>query len=217
MRSHYPGEIIMKIRLSAAAALAAVALFAVACVPPTEPPTTTTTTTTTTPPESTVDQSYADLPVSNLTLLRTNDTFGQTRKHAQVFTAGRGGVLDKVSAIVGSNGVGPIVPVTITVQSLDGTGRPSGTVLGQGVWNGPALPDANTFADIPLDDTADVVAGVQYALVFENLASSPTMALYLDDPNYPGGQSFEWFSVGGASEFWFADQYYDVPFKTWVR
>ena len=195
-------------KVLAAAAVAALSVGAVACGEPPPPPP---------PPASTVDASYTESPVNNEVNIMTLDRFGQTARFAQSFTAGRSGTLDMVSAILGPpQCCGSLVPVTVSVQTLDGNGKPSGTVLGQGVWNGPALPDTNTFADIPLTDTAEVVAGQQYALVFENPAPT-NMRLYLAAPDYPGGQSFEGFATGGASPGWSVNPYDEVPFKTWVR
>lgn len=187
-----------------AVAVATLSVGAVGCQ---EPP----------PPASTVDASYDELPAWEQTYLKTLDNFGQTRRWAQTFTAGRTGTLDKVSAILSPPAGDPsLVPVTITIQTLDGSGAPSGTVIGEGVWNGPALPDTNTFADIPLTDTAEVVAGQEYAIVFDNPAPT-NMILQIDSPDYDGGRSYEAFAGGGADPTWFYDQYSDTPFKTWVR
>jgi len=200
----------MKHRVRRALAIAigvAVPFTAAACIDPPPPPD---------PdpePESTVDAHYADLPTDNtVNLYDRRETGGQLRRHAQVFTAGRTGTLDKVSAIFGlSLPSNPTVPITITVETLDAQGKPSGNVIGEGVWDGPLL-DPDTFSDVPLTDTAEVETGQQYALVFYNPAPT-SMVLYLDAPDYPGGASFE----GWPTESWAVDPYDDVPFKTWVR
>ncbi len=200
----------MKRRILAVAAVAALPLGAAGCIEPPPPQ----------PAESTVDAFYADLPVDNDTMsIKTLDSFGQTRFVAQTFTAGRSGTLDKVSAILGPpDCCGSLVPVTITVQTVDGTGRPSGTVIGEGVWNGPELPDHNTFADIPLTQTAQVEAGQKYALVFTNPAPT-NMTVYLDFPGYPDGEFFEAFASGGVipTSWYNYDAYYEMPFKVWIR
>ena len=192
-------------RLLAVLTAAAVPFAAGACIEPPPPP-----------PISTVDAQYADLPTDNWVFLYDRrETGGQLSRFAQVFTAGRTGTLDKVSAIFGTHPFipsSPVAPIVITVRTLDAQGKPSGTILGQGEWNGPELPDENTFADVPLTDTAEVEAGQQYALVFES-PSPVGMALYLDSPDYPGGGSFE----GWPTESWLANPYDDVAFTTWVR
>ena len=161
------------------------------------------------PPEpvSTVDASFTGPRTKEVWIYAREDA--SLVRFAQTFTAGRSGTLDKVSVILGPAWAGPVVPVTVSVQTLAG-GKPSGEVLGWAEWDGPAPPDQSTFVDLELSEPAEVVAGEQYALVFEN-PSTTWMTVQLGQPDYPDGQAWEHYS------FWSPDPYSEVPFKTWVR
>ncbi len=160
-------------------------------------------------PESTVDQSFEGPRTKEVWVYTRSD--GSTVRFAQAFTAGRTGTLDKISVILGpSFPGGPIVPVRVSVQPLVGD-QPTGEVLGWVEWSGPELPDQSTFVDLELTDPAEVVAGVAYALVFEN-SSTTWMTVQLGEPDHDGGKAYENYGT-----HWSWDRYSSVPFKTWVR
>ena len=150
----------MKPRVLISAIAVVLLATAVGCFP--DPP----------PAESTVDQSYSPALDSCDNALRTNDSFGQSAYFAQSFTAGRTGELDRVSAVLMPRR-GPVVPVTVSIETTAG-GRPSGVVIGQGVWNGPASPDLTTFVDIDLSTPAPVTAGRSMRWCSRTLPAAPS-------------------------------------------
>jgi hypothetical protein len=115
---------------------------------------------------------------------------------AQTFTAGSSGSLDKVSVhawLAGSSAAGDMV---VSIQTVDGSGFPSGTVLGSG---SAPLGDFDTSApgdwvDVNLTQPARVSAGTQYALVASTASATPegssfyVWSMATDDP-YPGGDA----------------------------
>lgn len=203
----------MKVRvLVAAASIAASGLFTTACVPEPPPPTTTTTsttststtTTTTQAPQSTVDQSGTGPVNSGMSAFAA----------AQIFTAGRSGVLDKVSLHSLSS---QTVPVEISIQSVTATGSPTGTPLAPATVI--AAPVAMSgLTDIPLTTPVPVTAGVKYALVVDWVGGAGGMwaTTGADDP-YPGGDVWyyafdsHWALMGLVN-----GQVFDFLFQTWV-
>jgi len=85
-------------------------------------------------------------------------------ERAQVFTAGRTGVLDQVSLVATRDpGNRPTLQVNIYTVADN---RPTANLIGGGSYNGPGSADNQTFTDIPLSAPASVTQGQQYVLVF---------------------------------------------------
>ncbi len=143
---------------------------------------------------------------------------------AQTFTAGLSGSLTKVSVharLVASSGPGDL---RVSVQTLDGSGFPSGTVLGSGSvpvgdFTVGSLP--GDWVDIDLSPSASVSAGTKYALVVSSANAPEDNSHYvwaggLHNP-YSGGdalgrfRSGEWFVRGVSGEPM------DFAFKTFVE
>lgn len=123
-------------------------------------------------------------------------TANYSEKLAQTFTAGISGPLEKVSVLI-SNVYDP-VNLKAEIQSVDGLGKPSGTVLANATrsfsqTNGPHWVDF-TFSQLPV-----VQDGTQYALVLYSTGGGSHngfftwYAIYSVDsshPNYPGGRTW---------------------------
>lgn len=116
---------------------------------------------------------------------------------AQIFTAGRSGALDKVSAPAWRSGTTEAGEMVVSIQTLDESGLPSGTVLGSG---SRPIDDFETsppgsWMDVSLAQPAPVSAGTKYALVVSSAHATPTGASFYvwgvdwNDP-YPGGDAY---------------------------
>lgn len=117
---------------------------------------------------------------------------------AQTFTAGVSGSLDKVSVHAYRVGTMEAGDMLVSIQTLDESGLPSGTVLGAG---SAPITDFSTNApggwvDISLTQPASVSAGKSYAIVTSTASASPTGASFYgwgmayNDP-YPGGDAYD--------------------------
>ena len=116
---------------------------------------------------------------------------------AQTFTAGVSGSLDKVSVHAYRAGTQEVGDMLVSIQTLDESGSPSGTVLGSGsapITNFDTSPGG--WVDIGLTQPVPVSAGKKYALVTSTASVSPTGASFYgwgmayNDP-YPGGDAFD--------------------------
>jgi hypothetical protein len=117
---------------------------------------------------------------------------------AQTFTAGVSGSLDKVSVHAYRAGTQEVGDMLVSIQTLDESGSPSGTVLGSG--SAPITDFSTTppggWVDIGLTRPVPVSAGEKYALVTSTASVSPTGASFYgwgmayDDP-YPGGDAYD--------------------------
>lgn len=176
---------------------------------PTRP--TATPTSTTTPAASTVDQAYVPTDLRDLGDLCP---FEPQFTRAQTFTAGRTGDLDQVSLTGSTTGVPPPI-VTVEIQTVDGAGYPTGTVLGSGTFT----EQFNGFLDwteLRLDTPAPVVADTQYALVYRIPADCLGQLIVANTTTgtYDGGRLVSrqgdgpWVEFGGQA---------DLQFRTWVR
>lgn len=140
---------------------------------------------------------------------------------AQVFTAGRSGVLTQVDLYLFCGADGPPAP-TVKIEPLANDGSPSGTALADATTPAQCAPGwvPFQFANQPV-----VQAGTQYAIVAESDASLVTWprwdwAFEWFDPfegagvsnPYPGGSA--WARVNGV---WFEEPDRDMTFKTYVR
>jgi hypothetical protein len=117
---------------------------------------------------------------------------------AQTFTAGVSGSLDKVSVHAYRAGTLEAGGMLVSIQTLDESGLPSGTVLGSG--SAPITDFGTTspgnWVDIGLTQPATVSAGKKYALVTSTASASPTGASFygwgvaFNDP-YSGGDAYD--------------------------
>ena len=103
---------------------------------------------------------------------------------SQTFTAGRTGLLDEVGLWLGAyQPSSPREPVAVTIQTVDGSGNPTGTVLGGGIGDTTTAPPISTLPttsapiEIPLARPAPVVAGTTYAIVIAKGGSTCSASL----------------------------------------
>jgi len=82
-----------------------------------------------------------------------------TDKWAQIFTAGISGVLDRVWVFVRYNET-----IDVTIETVNG-GYPSGTVIGQGTWEGSTNILTGSWIDVGISGGTTVTAGTQYAII----------------------------------------------------
>lgn len=124
----------------------------------------------------------------------------------QTFTAGRSGVLDKITLTLERG------PGSFTIQTTSG-GNPTGTVIGHVDAPGPyaSFPDS-VPVDLPLDIAAPVTAGVRYAIVSGAEEELGICYGFEAASTYPDGQLI----IDNHGE-WFARDDVDLPFATWVR
>lgn len=91
-------------------------------------------------------------------------------RYAQTFQAGRTGLLSDVSFGMWWEATGGAAPgpLRVTVQPVDGAGRPTGTVLGGGTVTTSAIAEGSTwFHTLALAQAPAITSGTRYALVFE--------------------------------------------------
>lgn len=117
---------------------------------------------------------------------------------AQTFTAGVSGSLDKVSVHAYRAGTLEAGAMLVSIQTLDESGLPSGTVLGSGsapITDFGTTSPAN-WVDISLTQAVPVSAGKEYALVTSTASVSQTGASFyglgvaFNDP-YSGGDAYD--------------------------
>jgi len=175
-----------------------------------------------------LDAAYVEVPANDCRVV-TNQPVLQT------FVAQSNGVLDQVSAVLGTQSPADDpaqAPITVEVRTtltetlpiIEGVGadpvRITGQVLGTGTWAGPRLPDTSTFADIALDTPVPVTLGREYALVFTNTNPAVPMCVWARTlGTYPDGQTVEGYTLTPVFQFdaWLAPRpNTDIVFKTWV-
>jgi hypothetical protein len=214
----------MRIRTSlTAVAVAATAVAAAACATPPASGSGTTTTLAV----HTVDQQYfaaADRNAAADAAACSPSLAPYVAEVAQTFTAGRTGTLDQVSLTPSRiSGTAP-APLAITIQTVTAEGKPSGTAIGSGSYDGPA--NSLTLQDMPLSTPAHVVSGTVYAIVAAESACAtpaPDNGWTFDGHGsstdaYPGGQGWtrlvgspsDWHGPGGSTAL-------DLFFATWIR
>lgn len=129
-------------------------------------------------------------------LRATNQAVGSdaNQRLAQTFRAGMTGDLAMVKLALGC-GSDPGDTVTVSLQTLDGAGKPSGTVLDSVSVSGTALPSPPVFDEgalhaFPLGG-ARVEAGQHYAIVVEaNPGAGCALLVSGNDNPYAGGKSY---------------------------
>jgi len=101
--------------------------------------------------------------------------------------------------------------LVITIQEVDGTGKPNGTILAQKTLTATEIKGVNDWVTFSLEDggTAKLEAGTKYAIVLD---PNGTTRLRVDDsaPTYTGGNILE-SGNGGAT--WTADTGADLMFE----
>jgi hypothetical protein len=139
---------------------------------------------------------------------------------AQTFTAGVSGSIDKIDVharLFGSSKPGDLL---VSIQTLDNSGIPSGTVLGSGSMSvGDFVVGAPAdWVEVTLAQPASVVSGTKYALVVStaNPGQGDDWGCYFwsagtNDP-YSGGDPLGRNQAGG----WFFRGSDDFAFKTFV-
>ncbi len=217
----------MKIKTSlSAVTVAASAVLLAGCVtPPASTPTSTTTTTTV--PGHTIDQQLPAGTVSaTLDVARCPSSSTTEYQAAQTFTAGRTGTLDQVSVALRRSSSASWAPVAVRIETVGADGKPTGTALGTGDYDGPGVTSSGVV-DLPLDSPAAVTAGTKYALVLsESSCATPAPAngwvvdgMMGATDNYAGGQA--WLRTIPSTSGWRpgvgAGTYLDLFFATWVR
>lgn len=88
--------------------------------------------------------------------------------HAQTFTAGLSGALDRVDLALAQPTSPSVGPLTVEIRNVDDGGAPGTIVLARAdvpVASVPPLDQGQAFVEVPLDSPATVVAGGQYAIV----------------------------------------------------
>jgi hypothetical protein len=185
----------------------ALSLFALGCSPA--------------PPGHSVDQSNVGVLHDYASVVWASECSTGTRdaEIAQTFTAGRNGVLDKVSLAAMPIAPGSQAPFTVTIRTVRPDGTPSATVLGSGTYAGTGAPNTTTLVNIPLSSPALVLSGHRYAIV----ASSAPVPGCTDDQ---GWSFFGATDSYGAGEGWWRGTGYNTPewaasdadyfFQTWV-
>jgi VCBS repeat-containing protein len=124
---------------------------------------------------------------------------------AQTFTAGRSGLLDRVELLGTRNpSGGASIPIQIT--AVDGSGRPTGPVLGSGSLNDNQFSGTQgVWASVGIEPVVPVIAGVKYAIVKPN--GSPSWFFWaIAGDTYSGGQSVQFTLL----------QDIDFAFRTYV-
>jgi hypothetical protein len=135
---------------------------------------------------------------------------------AQTFTAGSTGSVDRVDVYLQYRSFATSGPVTIEVQTIDGSGLPSGTTIGTGT--APQAFAAYTFgwASVPLTQPAGVTAGGTYAIVAHGSDYVWNLSCHAaclgGHADYPGGQGFVRDQYGN----WINQWYLDYAFRTFV-
>ena len=203
-------------RTLAVVALAAGAALATACATPTAPA-----------PAHTVDQQYfvpADQNAAADAAACEPGNAPYAYELAQTFTAGRTGTLDQVSLVPNRISGSTPAPLALSIQTVTVDGKPSGTVVGSGTYDGPA--NVVGLFDMPLSSPAAVVQGTQYALVVaESACTTPPPdhgwtfpGSYGATDHYAGGQA--WIRAVGSPSDWrsgvAAGSSLDFFFATWV-
>jgi hypothetical protein len=116
---------------------------------------------------------------------------GTDESLAQTFTAGLTGGLDRIDLLLGSDGSGPTVPLTVEIRSAS-SGPPGPTVLATGSVPPSAVSLADAWTPITFATAVPVTAGTQYAIVAYSsvdMANSYFWGLEFDNP-YPAGANF---------------------------
>lgn len=128
--------------------------------------------------EAAVDQSNLSFPGDQPhPIMLGNGSSATPTGLAQQLTAGRTGSLHAVDLQIGwGAGIdGAPGSVLVSIQTVDGDGAPTGTVLGSGsISTSDLAAGPPSSYRIDLDTDASVVAGTQYALVLEIDPEAPT-------------------------------------------
>jgi hypothetical protein len=140
------------------------------------------------------------------------NNFSITAPRAQTFTVGRSGVLDRVSVPLGWNpnfSSPPTAPISVSIQTLDGQGAPSGTQIAYGTIPVSNLVSSGSWVVAELSPVS-VTAGSRYALVL--YCNDHSFIRWYSQPLQPYGDGVFWWFDGR----WNADDYEDGGFQTYV-
>lgn len=154
-------------------------------------------------PEPVLDQEYTDLDSS----ATVQGGIGQT------FTVGRSGQLTKVALYLG-HFFGPLGPgpVTVQIRSLDGSGRPSSTVLASSSLPIENIPQGGSmdWVEITLAAPIEVETGETYAIALPPSPNSAGVAWGAASlAGYPGGHGYWGYYLSVQAPF-------DLMFRTYV-
>jgi hypothetical protein len=136
---------------------------------------------------------------------------------AQTFTAGLTGGLDRVDLLLGADGSGPSVPLTVEIRSVS-SGSPGSTVLAAGSVPPSAVGLTDAWIPITFAAAPTVTAGTQYAIVAYSSvdhANSYFWALEFGDP-YAAGANFFQTSTPPDGTWTLTALDGDQAFKTYV-
>ncbi len=114
---------------------------------------------------------------------------------AQTFTAGLTGTLTQVDVFISNNQytLTPLPPLIVEIRDTVG-GVPGNTVLATATVQPAAVTAAGYFVSVTLAPGAPVVAGMQYAIVLSQTATTPAL-----DPNRAG--FYAWAILQGGDPY----------------
>jgi len=135
---------------------------------------------------------------------------GEAAQEAQTFTAGITGQMTTVGLLLAINGS---ETVNVSIQTLDGSLKPSGTVLATGSATVTGTDrNVSNWVYFTLNAPVSVVSGNQYAIAF-SVTNSYFFGDFSGGNPYAGGQ--DWFFQAGS---WTDNGFnaYDLAFQTYV-
>jgi hypothetical protein len=149
--------------------------------------------------------------------------FNDQEPLAQTFTVGRSGVLDRVSVFLGfaaNQPWSPTGPVTVSIQTLDSRGAPSGTPVTAGLIPVEDLVPGGAWVVAELTPVY-VTAGTEYALSLNSNGSAYGEAIirwFVQSQiptSYTGGALW-WYEAGGDGWNTYGLETMDAAFQTYV-
>lgn len=152
---------------------------------------------------SQLDQQNASAPTSTVL----------TSDHAQTFTTGLTGTLDKVSVYLTS---APTGDLTARIYPTDSEGKPVISITPDNTLSyGKVTAPSTGWVDISLEARAPVEANTKYALVLFDPSQSARWGY--DSHHYSRGNLASWSLAGPTPEGWVLDSSADFLFKTYVN
>jgi hypothetical protein len=144
------------------------------------------------------------------------DAFYDREPRAQTFTVSRSGVLDRVSVFLGFNPTQvypPTAPISVSIQTLDSRGAPSGTQIASGTIPLSKLVSSGAWVVAELSPVY-VTAGSRYALVL--YINDQSFIRWLNQPHYPYGDGVFWWFEDGRGWTTYGLETQDAAFQTYV-
>jgi hypothetical protein len=137
--------------------------------------------------------------------------------HAQTFTAGLSGQLDRVDLALNQGSTPSIGPLTVEIREVVGA-TPSTAVLASAAVPAASVPtgggDALAFVAVPFASPAEVEAGSQYAIVAYTGARDFYSWGHAGADLYAGGTRVDSFQ--SPPTIWFPFPPIDLAFRTYV-